>query len=552
MDPEKEFTIGTLKVLLDFIGQHIWALILVIFILTFRKPISGLIERIIKLNIGWGDASGGVEASIPSHMPNDGLRPEIESTVSPPSDEASEPVELKEKEEEAKDWFLKMRKAFHDGNTAKATQVFEEHQRDEEGSDQRHSNEALFLYFLYIDGNETTALTRIEELHARSANDKQLHDSVIWLSLCYDAAKNYDKEMKLWKEAISKVDDEGKKTSFVAYLANAYKKNGDVNLGIELIEERLMEVVEHEQRAKLYKALSSLEKENGDSEAAALALEKVVELSPGDCEKLFDAAYEQSNEKLKLLSVSNYLTLLALKPRHSTALNNLGVCLSEFKLKGKQISLFRQSMGEGSTLAMANLAGRFIDGGFWKEAKEILDKARVMEEPHENVGNVSYRLSSIKSQEEEELSALTKKAEAFQRQVRLYGDAFFDRSAAYLDCSGAWYTTGGEEIRIEVDGQKISGEWIEISHAFALSLSYECSISGTRRNRAAAVTYKKHRGNKSSSTLLGSLQDEWINCYSYLSADKQTWEFFSNEPEKEFKLTLHRKAPRRELREQNT
>ncbi len=44
---------------------------------------------------------------------------------------------------------------------------------------------------------------------------------------------------------------------------------------------------------------------------------------------------------------------------------------------------------------MANLASKLMDSGFWDEAKSLLDKARLMDEPHENVGNALYRLETL-------------------------------------------------------------------------------------------------------------------------------------------------------------
>lgn len=545
--------IEILKALLGFLDQNLWSLAIIILLIISRKDIAGLIQRIIKLNFSYGGASGGMEAAAPNTVSDDESRIKIEK-LSPPTTAEPEPVELKEKEEKVTGWLPRIQDALNTGDTDTATQVFEAHQREEKDADIRFFNEAIFLHFLYIKGNDRTALSRLEKLHARGVNEKQIQFSAFWLSSCYEAIKDYDKAIKLWQEAISNIIDKSLKTACIINLAKVYNNKGENNLGIELIEERLVQVIEQEQRANLYQMLSTLEKEKGDSHAAALALEKVVELSPGNNEVIFDAAFTQSQEKLQLLSLINYSTLLKRNERHASALNNLAVCASEFKFSAKQVELFQQAVNEKNTLAMANLANLLIEGGFWEEAKEILDKARVMDDPHENVGEALYRLQILKNEQEEKWSALIKKADAFQRKIRMYGEAFFDRAATSTDYSGLWFTKRGEEVAIKINGQRITGEWIEsqaaglhslYQHSSNLAVStLKCSISGTQRNRSAMIEYQRRPELEVQPTLLGGFLHTSIKCYSYFSADKQLWEFFSLEPEKEFTLTLYRKAPK--------
>ncbi len=543
MDPATQSLVVPLKLLLDFVGQHIWSLIALVFLIIARKAITGFVERVIKLAFSWGGASGSVEAAPPTPASEEGQRSEPVSKASQPSSSNPELTDLKEKKEEAKDWFPQMYQAFIDGEIEQAKRVFEAHQRKEQDANRRHSNEALFLHFLYTYGNDATALPRLEELHARSANDEQRSSSTSWLSWSYDAAKDYEKAEKLWRDAISTVTDEGEKTSFIINLAHIYKNMGEAHRGVECLEDRLQEVTELEQRAPLYQALSTLEKERGNGEMAAIALEKVVELSPGNREKLFDAAYAQSEVKLRLLSVSNYRTLLNLSHRHAAALNNLGVCAGEFELTGKQVSLYKRSMNEEYTLAMANLANSFINGGFWNEAKEILDKARVAENPHENVGNALYRLQSFQDDEDKKWGDLTKKAEKFQRRVREYCDACFDKAGLSFDCSGVWYTQQGEEVIIKRDGKKIEGNWTEKLAGLGGTSIYKVSIHGSKRNRSVALTYHRRPESERPASLLGGSLAKSIKCYSYFTPDRQVWKIFSKEPNEKLTLTLRRKAP---------
>src|SRR6202521_367143 len=55
--------------------------------------------------------------------------------------------------------------------------------------------------------------------------------------------------------------------------------------------------------------------------------------------------------------------------------NNLGVVLDHFGLLGMAVQAYRKSEDMGETLAMSNLAQKFIFAGFVREAQEQCDKA---------------------------------------------------------------------------------------------------------------------------------------------------------------------------------
>ena len=93
-----------------------------------------------------------------------------------------------------------------------------------------------------------------------------------------------------------------------------------------------------------------------------------LKYAPGDRDKLFSAAYLQSESKLELLSIANYRTLLALDTNHATALNNLGVIARDLNLDGKKVELYKRAIDAGSTLAMANLASAQLNAGLWDDA----------------------------------------------------------------------------------------------------------------------------------------------------------------------------------------
>ena len=57
------------------------------------------------------------------------------------------------------------------------------------------------------------------------------------------------------------------------------------------------------------------------------------------------------------------------------ALNNLGVQYETLKMPGKCVESYYKSADHKETLAMANLAQKYLDQGFVNNAKELIDKA---------------------------------------------------------------------------------------------------------------------------------------------------------------------------------
>lgn len=527
------------KLLLDFISNNIWPLILLGLLYISRKAIPNLVERITKLNFKAGDVSGGVEAAVlkpeNQYLLGETMAPEMPSQQSP----SAETLEV-EKTEKGKDWFVEMVNAFVRGDIQQGKLIFETHQREEGDPEARFQHEAIFLHSLYVDGKDDSALKRLEELFQRSANDEQLENAAIWLSFSYTAAKDYAKAETLWRNAITKAESEAGKTSFLIRLASIYKDMGDFQKGIDLVMQRLREVSDPDQKAQLYSGLANLEKESGDKEAAALAFEKAVEFDTANREKLFDAAYLQSDAGLDLLAIANYQVLISLDHKHGTAYNNLAVAAGEFELNGKQVSLYKRAIDEGNTLAMANLANLQMNAGLLDDARTLLDNARKTDNPHENIGKAFYRLKSSEDEEDAKWKALGKRAVEFKRKVRRYGECYFESGCTGQDFEGTWFTEKGNQVLVDRNGTKLAASWSEDTPGGLIGghAVYKMNISGSVTNCSARISYQ--RTSDQPKTLLSISEDKQIECYSHLDDSKKVWPIFSKEPKNEFELVLKR------------
>ncbi len=287
--------------------------------------------------------------------------------------------------------------------------------------------------------------------------------------------------------------------------------------------------------------MAKILKEQGDTRAQSLALEKSVEYSPGNRERLFDAAYAQSNDHLDFLAISNYSTLIDIDPNNATALNNLGVCAGTLNVNGKQVWYYKRSKAKGYTLAMANLANLYTDNGFLDEAEEILTEAIKSEDPHENVGNAFYKLKSKKTTTEDTWSNLLKKAKDFQRKIRAYGEAYFDRKIPHRNFQGVWQTETGDEVHITVNGNLINGKWSTIEHTFGSEIHFDNSFSGKIKNRSADITYKKNQSPPRPSSLLDISSNKNLECFIYLTSNNDELHLFSLDESQTINISLRRR-----------
>ncbi|MCH9004846.1 MAG: hypothetical protein IH838_06085, partial [Proteobacteria bacterium] len=539
-DVDPSSPIDILDRIFSFLDNHFLGLSILLVVFGFRKGIGGLLQRVTKLFFNApGGYAGGINAAPPTPELAQADRSR-EAKSAEPGERISEEKQQEEAEEKQSLWDA--HQAIASGDLEKATEIFDALQRDVDDADAKHSNEAFFLHDLYTDGASEDALKRLEQLHERSRGDAQIETSTQWLAFCYAAAKDYKKEERTWTEGIAAVRNDAAKTNMIEGLAHLYKRNGETERGIQLLEERLKELDDDAQRASIYSNLASMDKEIGREDDAAIALEKSIEHSPGDRDRLFSAAYLQSERDLTLLSIANYQTLIQIDPNHDTALNNLGVCAGELSLGGKKIALYGRALEHGSTLAMANLANAQINAGLWEDAEKTLDEARKKDKPHENIGHAIYRLQSRRKSEIEEWLGFGKRASEFQRKVREYGDALFDRSDAPVSFAGKWYTQKGDEVTIKNDNGRIHGEWVE-QRGFLGNNTFNCSIDGIVRNRAARVTYRSSDASKLVPSILSDTTPKTVKCLSYLSTDAETWMFFSTQPSDQLAFELRRSIP---------
>ncbi len=446
-------------------------------------------------------------------------------------------------------WRFSAYTAFGKGDLDKAKEVFETHLRSESDPDQRYFSEALYLYFSYSIGGVTESINRLNDLVDRSKSEEQKMLALPWLAACYDSTKSYEKTAGLWEVTLREAQSEQATSGAARGLATAYQNLNQLDRASEVLSGHLEALEDQACRNGLLETLADIEKENGNEQVAALIYELLMEAKPGDREILFQAAYCQSDANLPLLSLRNYETLLGLAPSNAYANNNLAVCANELKVKSKAVELYQRSAELNETLAMANLARKHLESGFFNEARELLNKASSYDNPDKDVASALTTLNTREEKDEKAWKKLRKKADAFHQNSLQYIQAYLSSAHAPSAFAGQWMLDDETVIVTTVDGTSLSAEWetkpptdaLGIGFTRSAPITYDVSLKGSVTNGSAAVEYLKTRSKTSPpSGLLGAFGSDPVDCFSYLTADASTWRIFSEKHDKDFDMTLRR------------
>lgn len=459
----------------------LWKLVValgfVLALVLFRHQLRSVIERFKNLRFKRGKTEVLLEQT------SSELDTKKEALQQKRSDVAPEEKDIDKGEELPKDsssLFRSMVDAFRDKKFDEATTLFEKLNETEDNETTNKENEVLYLYLSYIYKSDKSALKRLDDL----AKDQEIADyAVLWLAGCYEHSKDYQKAITIYQKAVTIAKTEDKKADYFASQASCLNKLNKSDQALELLGNALSNFDSDIAKASLYKTISSIEKERGNNEAAALAREKVAEYEPENTTARFNAAYAQGDSDLHILSALNYDTLLSFDNKDSTALNNLGAQCLRLKLPIKGIGFYRKAMEQKNTLAMSNLAYKYMNEGFSEEAASILEKAKSLDNIHPNVGSAIADLQKVKEQEEELWKKILSNGVQQQGFFRKYADRYFTKAKSSDSFEGAWILDGEHDIRIGLQKDKISAEWGEKRKIG--------KIEGTITNATAKLKWRK-------------------------------------------------------------
>jgi Flp pilus assembly protein TadD len=226
----------------------------------------------------------------------------------------------------------------------------------------------------------------------------------------------------------------------------------------------------------ILEALSEVAKATDDHQVALGAMERLAELDGGDVNRLFSVAYKHSECGSSSLALFHYQHIPA-GDRHPAAWNNLGVELDKNDLPSKSVQAYQQAKAQGNTLAMANLAMKFIPAGFLDEAEKLCSEALKEHDYHKNVNQALAQIKEVPEEEETKLAEVLKRAQPISRFYRLYGRSLALTSPSTI--AGEW--VGPDcTLMCKLDGYRFHAEGFYDNPANALASAILASAHATR------------------------------------------------------------------------
>lgn len=530
--------VEVIKIITDFLSNNSWQIVIVFIVMICRDGISNLIQRITNFKWKNGDSEIGVKAV--HHNKSNTLNSVLSKATEQPK-KLTQEKELVIKEEEVNDqsWHSKMYHAFDEGRIDDAETAFKKYSIEENEPTKLEQNKAIYLFYLYTKGKDSSAINQLESLVNSATNEESKYTILQWLSFCYGESSQLKSEIELWEKAIESFQSEKYITSATVNLAKSLIEDENPIEARALLISRLQGVSSKDDKSILFSALSDVEKKRGEKLMSVYCRDKSLEFDPDNRSELFTSAYQAGEENVNELSISNYVTLLNLDPNDPMALNNLGVHALSLNLKIKAIEKYKASSNLNNTLAMANQGYILLEAGFIKEAEEIAKKAVQMKEPDERVYSLLKQLAEFQKEQDTKWDEVVNGAKLRQRFIRNYTNAYYFRKDSPFE--GEWLNESGINISISIKDNKLEASWKEPASGFSKDI-YLVKLTGLVTNSSFKGRYKMAKeGGEDYSLRCLSLNTDF-ECMGYISDDDQVITLAAEETDKKFKLLLSRRT----------
>ena len=243
-----------------------------------------------------------------------------------------------------------------------------------------------------------------------------LADALMYFGRHNDAAQAFEKAVEHEKNA-------KRKLLYIQKAAVAYAEAGNraaSSHALGSIRDLLARDSISEDEA--LRAVKEIAKVSKWSQLELSALERILELNPSDAEARFSLAYRHSEIGNHSLALMHYMAIPN-NVRDAYAWNNLGVALDHFHIYGKAVESYRESKELGETLAMANLARRFLGAGFLAEARAECESAMGPKNYDKSVPEALVRVQEISTEENDKVRIVTTDAKPASEFLARFGQA---------------------------------------------------------------------------------------------------------------------------------
>lgn len=380
-----------------------------------------------------------------------------------------------------------------------------------------------YLNLTHGKGGSLSQLTKL------AADDQGNSKISTYLARIYEKYEDFGKAAETYTKAADLAGDITDALRLLGEAACAHQSSGNMVEALALVARmRSMSAKVGKGEKEVLQAERKLAEIAHEDEILIATMERLLDLDPTDMDTRFALAYKYSDQGRNELAAMHYARI-PYAERSAIAWNNLGVAFDKIGLPAKSVDAYRKSEKMGETLAMSNLANKFIEAGFLSEAQAICDEALKLNNIHQNVGSTLGRLKGLPEVENKEEAEAQKKAKPLSEFNKEFG-----RGVARpmpINLATRWQ---GPDCILEIDFAEVtfsaSGTY-ELTprgggltaHAFSLSsgaalvksegaaVRYRIEYQGASRGQAiVANVVRKKEGEQAkarSLSLLGSMEE---------------------------------------------
>lgn len=371
---------------------------------------------------------------------------------------------------------------------------------DEGGADANRKDWVAYGEFIRIIFDRGGDLAKLELLFENSPDSSEIAARLAESYLHYE---EYQKAANAFQRAADTASDVRRQIKLLGEAALCHQKAGNEYDALALairMRQRSEETGQGE--IEVLKAQKMLAEERKEDEAELAALERLLDLSPGDDDTRFSLAYKYSTVNQYDLAAFHYSRIPS-SNRNEMAWNNLGVALGLLGMPIKSVTAYRESEKLGETLAMSNLAIKFLDAGFLREAQEILDTALKIKDHHKNIDKTLGTVKDALDDEDRKKTSSHEKAKPISEYYKQFGHSL--ARPLTLSIVGQW---NAPNCRLELSVNGTSVVAIGSYEVAGLGLLGALAFSGGAHSRNDPVPLRyvvEYRGDIRGRTIIGSV-----------------------------------------------
>ena len=195
---------------------------LTVFVVLFRQPLKGIIERLTNIRYRRGDSETEIvlapeEQVSESEELHGGVVADEEINAAPEADNVPQ---------SQSEWFISMVRASRAGElgtACRSVQTGGSSRRDD--AVQKRRNEVLYQYLRYLAG-DTEALVKLHEL----AESPDLSARAqYWIGVCYERSNDFDRAAAAYERSAESAEDEAERVEGLVEAASCVFRAGDQN-----------------------------------------------------------------------------------------------------------------------------------------------------------------------------------------------------------------------------------------------------------------------------------------------------------------------------------